>query len=656
MTAFQVFLSVVIFLQLGYSQICRSKCETFVKDFQNTSKVIAELSCLITETCPLLKDSQQPDILRSNIPRQKWSETQQWYKYKNSINGHYNLALNFSWIFDYDSSLENVQGYTINITKLNSKEAPFTVNYCFQTQPIYERHKSEVFYYDCYGVTDSTFVTPGDHFKIDIKSIPDYSTFLNIDYNHLTVDVSVPDCTSPDMDSVYDCILKRQLTVKIKRFCANNTIKVKYSVPSQPGEFAHVLLCHGEDHDFKMCLSKVFEWKEAKLNDTFWYRIPDSFYLKSSNYTVVVLSSLKKSWHARTVFNFKTCPNDTFKISPVIVAIIGFVTFAILAILMAAYRFDKRCSSFLKGVHYQKEDKSSESVHLCNVSLTEDFNSKNQISVYLLFTDDHPKHKEVIINFACFLKTCGFYVIFELWDEEKFCLSITQWMENSLCNADKVIVIWSPGATLRWKYYYNNTNHNVATLSRKSLDTFAPVVEQIFKDLFINAKTGKYYFAFFDYGDSNCIVVPQLQRQVSKIYCLMKDFTELYCCLKDTEIYLPCGKTRLVEKNTSCQEALKSSIEDMRNLVKNCESWHKITTCNADFSKNHPILESTDKIRNILYLPSVYFVKNESNCESCFQVEDIVSVIERPRFPVLSVEPLHKNTNPHKELAAFCKV
>lgn len=656
----------VLFLSVGFlaaaisNNTCRRDCTTSTIGSENSSRVVSNIECSISiDSCPMPENFGQRR-LNSNVPKELWPPLQpSWYSYKKSADDYSRLALNFTWVFTNDLSLEHVRGYSIQIKNTNTYNSSlFLIHFCFQSQLVYAKHEHAVFFYDCYGLTDSTFISPGDNLSILIKSFPDYSKLLGIDYNKLAFDVNVPDCGYPGMYDVLTCAIKRQLTVKVLRiFCFNHTIQYKYTAPNLSGQSARITFCHGEDDDNRMCLAKISQRYESKLSQTLWFPIPDSFFLSKSNFTVIVTVRSKRIWFARAVFNFSDCPVGVFIVSPVLVSLTCFLTVAVAMSILVYIKY-KWCINIRNYVFKKPSDSSLSSQFETSFQTSVDLAPNITVTVYLLFTDDHPKHKEVVVRFARFLQeACGFDVIFELWDEENLYQNTTRWMEKSLQNADKVIVIWSPGATARWRHYYGCSASDRPTGPSNAGDLFTPVVEQIFKDLFTNSVLSKYYLAFFDYGDRNCFVVPQLQKQVSKIYCLMNDFQELYCCLKDVEMYRPGGMFQIEESDKSFRTELENNIKEMRNLASNCENWLDIAAYNVEVSETYPMLASSRETNEFFHLPPVYFVFKNENLSESFRppLTDLVSVAERKRFSTTSIEPSRENTDPQQEMAVINK-
>ena len=155
-----------------------------------------------------------------------------------------------------------------------------------------------------------------------------------------------------------------------------------------------------------------------------------------------------------------------------------------------------------------------------------------QNSVYLLFVDDHPLHKEIVSSFATFLmRDLGFNVISELYQTREISEDLTGWIEKSLQHSKKVLVIWSPKALQRWKMHCVDDN----VLDKN--DMFTPIIKRIRKDLFCHNNLLKYFFAYFDYCSKEDIPQEFINDYSLSPFKLMNQIEELYFRLQGIEMY-----------------------------------------------------------------------------------------------------------------------
>nr|CAB3255999.1 interleukin-17 receptor A-like [Phallusia mammillata] len=234
------------------------------------------------------------------------------------------------------------------------------------------------------------------------------------------------------------------------------------------------------------------------------------------------------------------------------------------------------------------------------------------MTVYIVFVDDHPKHKDIILKFASFLQCdLGFHVLLELWEQDAIYKDSLTWMENSLNKSDKIIVVWSPGAKRRWESQ-NKVDQT---------DMFCPVVKKIKGDLLMKRNTGKYFCAFFDYcSDTD---VPKAFSELS--FCnfkLMNQFEDLYFRLTTLEKFQP-GKVIHQNKVTtkSCfthQEnkfgkVLSDAVVEMCDFVQSNPDWSENKEKQLDISITEANkIDDGPSLVNTINLPPLPSLKVEA--------------------------------------------
>ena len=134
-------------------------------------------------------------------------------------------------------------------------------------------------------------------------------------------------------------------------------------------------------------------------------------------------------------------------------------------------------------------------------------------SVFIVFTDDHPSHKDVVLKFATLLEAdYGFKVVLELYDREKVYTDPTAWLEKSL-HADKILVIWSPGAEYMMK-------SNQADLNQYNM--FLPVLKKIKEDVITGKDLSKYGFVCFEYCSKDILPTNACFQSISRLLSMHK--------------------------------------------------------------------------------------------------------------------------------------
>ena len=595
---------------------------------------ISVVNCSIqTQVCDISVSDYYPgpakDLFKTNVV--------EWFLSDNLADKFDRIVLNITWTPSHNSYIKYQSGFQVSVTNVNMNKTS-TFYYCIENKLSYEQHVQSVFFYDCYGLSRATYIKPEDEFKVRISSLPgptkhppgmERADDLNYAFK-------VPDCSSKALYNVRECVLRRELQVDvINIFCANRSVEFYYNVPAEYGRFSKLLLCQGEANRFNECLTRVKLWREVKMKAIDRYQIPDGFFVQHHNYTLYVWGSFQYQTVAKTSFNFTNCGKyQDLSVHIKVISIVLGILLATLCVLIFRSR-RKRCRANIKKI---SGSLNFDSVRNEISSTSSDSDPK--VSVYVVFCDDHPKHKEVVNNFAAHLMTdYGFEVIFELWEPNELAQNCTQWMHNSMNRADKIIVIWSPGATKRWENYKVASKSNaVPGRIVPSDDTFTPVVSQILSDLFRRRNMGKYYFAFFDYGDQNCAPVAELQDHVCQTFVLMKDFDRLYFHLKNLEIHGPGVEIRAQPAGQAYRLQLEKVILHMQNLVSNCEDWYNIRN---DVAIPNPAPES-----------GIYLAEDDADLSysPSFPIPDIEPLIERPAPIIEPVVPVDSSENPYFQL------
>ena len=242
----------------------------------------------------------------------------------------------------------------------------------------------------------------------------------------------------------------------------------------------------------------------------------------------------------------KSRSDKTFPvIYPIVVILI--VLLILLTVIYVVYRFFQR-QQIMKAKFYEI-----------------DFDQFIPTSIFVVFLDEHPTHKEVVLKFANYLKErFNFTIKLELYDRENIYKDPATWLEQSLTSSDVVLVIWSPAAEERWNNPEKFTDR---------LDLFTPVLKRIKQDMTLNSNLTKYIFACFEYHDSEVLPKPLQNGSVSLIK-LMTEF-RVFCSKlaefsKSSKI---TQKPKLLIRRESIESmpaeaiALQTSITKMTELI-----------------------------------------------------------------------------------------
>ena len=193
--------------------------------------------------------------------------------------------------------------------------------------------------------------------------------------------------------------------------------------------------------------------------------------------------------------------------------------------------------------------------------------------IFMVFSDDHPLHREVVLKFASVLEAdFGFQVILDLYDRKNVHLDPVAWLEQSL-QVDKVLVIWSPCVKAREQRKCN------------VYDMFLPVLKQVKHDIHFGEDASKYVFVKFEYVCENlpadlfsdrisCFDIPL--RFENLIYTLSGDRE----CWKRENVLDKFASPRYLD-DSDYGKAFKRTLAKMLSVATENPKWY------------HPLSESS---------------------------------------------------------------
>lgn len=537
-----------------------------------------------------------------------------WFSFVDPKDSFYQkLALNFSWKPSNDSFTTVFQGFNLKVQKRRVRK---TATLCLNHHLNSFKHSS-TYYYNSFGFSDNLKISPGDKWNINVKGI---SCFNKVDPRELSRSIKIPDCSDSRMKNVYKCHQLSLFDAHVRNpSCRNHSITYLYNVPPMLGSSATVLLWYkkpgGND------VTDIEKREFLKLNDSLIISVPLEHYNFTYKYFIRVSGNIKRI-HVKTLsFNFSSCISISHEpisevISPVVISI-GFM-FAIVIYIVCFYKKD------VNSLFFRRLDQVTQQSHDEQLLLNEISKIKQVVTIYIVFVNDHPFHKEIVSLLASFLShDLGFNVVSELYQTNEICQDLVGCIEKTLSNADRVIVIWSPKAFKRWELREKQVAIN---------DTFTPVVKQIDKDLFLEKNSWKYFFAYFDYCLEKNIPSELIDKHQLTPFKLMDQIEMLYFRLKGIEMYAP-GSVVKPEKldlqnyhlsaSTTYGSGLHKKLNKMSRYVKEKPLWfeekHNVPViANADSALPDKDIVNYEIKRNSLNVippPSI------PNCASYAQAE-----------------------------------
>ena len=549
-------------------------------------------------------------------------EGKHWFLYSDPENkGFDKIGLNFSWSPGDDYSIVKLVGYQITLNNYDtsiSKKKYF----CFANKLDFEQHVKAVFHYNC---MDDFIINPKDFIVVTIRSLPIPKEHLNDPA--LVLNFTIPSCKNPIMKNVFECQKQNLLKVSVRNLsCKNRSATVSYSVSPHYGNSAEFFL--GKVIGLHGLSTTIKHWDNQSLNQTIQIYIPMDYSLQNNFSFNVWGNKLPQHRHFQA-FNFAHCLDQgQFQISTLLIFIlVGFFSvFAIcfFAIYKLLYKkklkhiIQKNFNSISDSVNKDKSTKFT-----CEVTAPVIPLSANRTKVYIVFVDDHPYHKEIILSFSSFLEgDLGFDVVLELYQTNEVYADPVGWMEKSLAECDKVIVIWSPLAAERWCLYKNKSTFED--------DFFLPILKNIHKDLFRSKNVLKYIFVYFDYCSKDDIPFDFRKIYSHLHFKLMQQMEDLYFRLKDMEKYAPGTiiKPTKVDfqsyfdfKVNRFGQNLHFQIRKMCEYVKENPFWYKEQNINQkhNFSNTSNVLSmsSCNEIKQVCFdviPPDIIVLQDKNNC------------------------------------------
>ena len=488
--------------------ICTKNCSTASIDINNKSSQDVILCSIETKKCPNttgLDPSKPEEVKIAN-----------WYVYEDpSDNRFRKIGLNVSWSPSDDASIKEIQSYKLNLIDPNSTVRA-EVYFCLHKQLDFHKHSQAVFFYDCFGGFDNVNILPGQNWKISVENFPEPVNYVKNKIMYISI--NIPNCHEKRLEKVNRCFQESMFTVSIfNHSCTNRYVYISYNIPSYFGTAANIWLGNAEN---KTDIIKLGE--NLQLNGTYKLVISKKYVL-SKKYFIKVIGNNITDFSKMEILDLSHCPVVVDHTLTIIVIIISIVILLILTIVVIVKCFYKRnTSKLISEQDYILQDEVEPQSELM----------PQQNSVYLVFVDDHPLHKEIVSSFATFLmRDLGFNIISELYQTREISEDLTGWIEKSLQHSKKVLVIWSPKALQRWKMHCVDDN----VLDKN--DMFTPVIKHIKKDLFRHNNLLKYFFAYFDYCSKEDIPQEFINDYSLSPFKLMNQIEELYFRLQGIEMY-----------------------------------------------------------------------------------------------------------------------
>ncbi|XP_067908421.1 interleukin-17 receptor B [Heterodontus francisci] len=160
------------------------------------------------------------------------------------------------------------------------------------------------------------------------------------------------------------------------------------------------------------------------------------------------------------------------------------------------------------------------------ILFTSDAQLLQPVKVLIIYSMDNTLFQNVVLTFAELLQSSnGIQVIIDMWQKRNIAeLGPVQWLASQKEDADKVIIVCSKGAKMKWDAICGKTNINQKM--NNSEDMYSTALNILCNDLQNASYLHKYSIVYFD-KISSAKDIPGIFSSCVK-YCLMKDINKFY--------------------------------------------------------------------------------------------------------------------------------
>ncbi|XP_038668698.1 interleukin-17 receptor B [Scyliorhinus canicula] len=160
------------------------------------------------------------------------------------------------------------------------------------------------------------------------------------------------------------------------------------------------------------------------------------------------------------------------------------------------------------------------------VLFTNDAQLLQPVKVLIIYSMDNTLFQNVVLNFAELLQSSkAFQVFIDMWQKRRIAeMGPAQWLASQKANVDKVIIVCSKGAKMKWDAICHKTNFDQKMNS--SEDMYSTALNIFCSDLQNGSHLQKYSIVYFD-EISSVKDIPSIFSSCAK-YCLGKDINKFY--------------------------------------------------------------------------------------------------------------------------------
>uniref|UniRef100_UPI00398E5904 interleukin-17 receptor B n=1 Tax=Pristiophorus japonicus TaxID=55135 RepID=UPI00398E5904 len=229
------------------------------------------------------------------------------------------------------------------------------------------------------------------------------------------------------------------------------------------------------------------------------------------------------------------------------------------------------------------------------------------VKVLIIYSMDNALFQNIVLTFAEFLQSSsGIQVIIDMWQKRNIAeMGPVQWLASQKEKADKVIIVCSKGAKMKWDAIFCKTN--IDQKINNSGDMYSTALNIFCSDLQNGSYLHKYSIVYFD-QISSAKDIPSIFSSCVK-YCLGKDINKFYKNLHDAS-QKTCNKCSILMPYHDYKILYN---QKMKNTILELKDWQNIhPTSNTleivmeDLELEHTEHLQTNLMQNTLLHSSKY--------------------------------------------------
>ncbi|MGH0114431.1 UNVERIFIED_CONTAM: hypothetical protein FKN15_015933 [Acipenser sinensis] len=228
-----------------------------------------------------------------------------------------------------------------------------------------------------------------------------------------------------------------------------------------------------------------------------------------------------------------------------------------------------RVISKMSGPHHEGQDcpfRDKRKSRLCWELQRENMHLQQRVPsvrVLLLCSWDHPFFQAVVESLALFLREeCRCHMALDMWDRHGIAqLGPVAWLSEQLTVADRVVLVWSRGASRKWEAWRSGLEGGPGLMEPEFGDLFTPgLLHSV--DSYLRSGEGRVSVVCFD-SDSSRSGIPSCFRD-EHVHSLMSGAGKFIQKLSHVKVDF---------RRTESGQKLQSKLEEFREYQRHSPTW-----------------------------------------------------------------------------------